>query len=352
MQRAWIEVDLDALRTNATLVAARCRVPLLPMVKANAYGLGAVAVARALLETRPWGFGVATVEEGAELRDAGIELPIVLFTPPLPESFPRIRSLKLTPALGDPVVLSCWIESGGGRWHLAIDTGMNRAGVRWDRVRELVALLEQCPPEGAFTHFHSAERRDGSREIQENRFEQALAVLPQRPKHLHAENSPAIEDRAPSRWDLARPGVFLYGVASRSDGELVPRPVAHLRGRVVELRDVEEGETVSYGATWRATGRRRIATVAAGYADGVRRSLGNRGFALLRGSRVPIAGVVTMDMTLLDVTEVQCSRGDVVTFLGSDGGAMLDPNEVAALAGASPYEILVGLGHRVPRLYR
>lgn len=351
MRRAWIEVDLGALRRNASLVAARCRVPLLPMVKAGAYGLGAVAVARALLDLKPWGFGVATVEEGAELRGAGIDCPIIVFTPVLPQSFVDIRRLALTPALGDPVALAHWIESGGGSWQLAIDTGMNRAGVRWDSIAEIVELVRRCPPQGAFTHFHSAERRDGSRELQERRFVSAVAALPVRPRYLHAENSPAIEDRGPSRWDLARPGVFLYGVSSRAEGDIAPLPVAHLRARVVEVRSVQDGESVSYGATWRARGRRRIATAAAGYADGVRRSLGNCGVALLHGQRVPIAGVVTMDMTMLDVTGVECAVGDVVTFLGRDGAAVLDPNEVAATAGASPYEILVGLGQRVPRLY-
>ena len=143
---------------------------------------------------------------------------------------------------------------------------------------------------------------------------------------LHAENSPSIERQSPSPWSLVRPGVFLYGVGGGDGSGVVPRNVASLRARVVEVRDVPEGETVSYSAAYRAIGTRRIATVAAGYADGYRRSLSNRGTALVRGRRVPVAGMVTMDMTMLDVTGERCDVGDVATLLGTDGDELLDVN--------------------------
>ena len=153
----------------------------------------------------------------------------------------------------------------------------------------------------------------------------------------------------PSRWSVARPGVFLYGVGSGSGVE--PEPVAHLRARVVDTRVVRDGETVSYGATWRASGTRRIATVPVGYADGYRRNLSNRGTALLRGRRIPVAGRVTMDMTMFDVTGTDAALGDVVTLLGSEGGQVITVPEMAAAAELSAYEILTGLRLRLPRRY-
>lgn len=349
--RAWVEVDLGAVKRNAELMARRAGVPLLPMLKSDAYGLGAIPVARALEPLGPWAFGIATVPEGRELRRAGVERPLLLFTPVLPAEFREIRELSLVPTLGDPSSIARWIEGGGGRWHLAIDTGMSRAGARWDRVGELADLLRAHPPEGAFTHFHSAEVSADSVTVQCRRFEEALGAMPARPQHVHAENSPALERRSPSPWTLARPGVFLYGVGGCSGAEVRPEPVAQLRARVVELRELQSGETVSYGATWCASGVRRIATVAAGYADGLRRSLSNRGAALVRGRRAPIAGIVTMDMTMLDVTEIPCEIGDAATLLGRDGTDELSIDEVARTAEVSPYEFLVGLRLRAPRVY-
>jgi alanine racemase len=161
-----------------------------------------------------------------------------------------------------------------------------------------------------------------------------------------------VEGRAPSRWTLCRPGVFLYGVATRVNSPLVPEPVAAIRARIVELRTIGEGDTVSYGAEWRAPGVRRIATVPVGYADGYRRSLGNRGIALLAGRRIHVVGRVTMDMTMLDVTDTDAALGDVITLLGRDGEDVITASELAGLAELSPYELLTGLRQRLPRLHR
>lgn len=347
--RAWVDVDLGALLRNGAAFAARAGVRLLPMVKADAYGLGAVPVARTLERLDPWGFGVATVEEGEELRQAGIARPIVVFTPLLIEELDAAARARLTPALASPDAIRHW-RSSGLPWQLAIDTGMGRAGVNWNRMMEIVDAVRESPPEGAFTHFHSADVSDESRASQEERFRRAIDALPARPGMLHAENSAAVERRGKSPWSVARPGVFLYGVNIERTG-LPAEPVASMRARVVDLRDVDDGETVSYGATFRATGRRRIATLAVGYADGYRRILGNRAAVLLRGARVPVVGVVTMDMTMLDVTEVECRIGDVVTLIGATDGQQLTVAEVAGFGGLSPYELLTGLRGRLPRRY-
>ena len=350
MTRAWVEIDLGALCRNGAAVAARAGVPLLPMVKADGYGVGGLRAALALDALDPWGFGVATVTEGDELRRGGITRPIVVFTPILRTEIDALRRSDLTPALGDPAVIESWARTGRA-WHLQVDTGMGRAGMRWDAVADHRELLARTRPDGVFTHFHSAELEDGSRDEQERRFASALADLPERPALVHAENGAAVERRAPSPWSLCRPGIVLYGVSCCDDGPLVPERVASVRARIVELRTLADGEPVSYGATWRARGERRIATVPVGYADGYRRSLSSRGVALLAGRRIPVAGRVTMDMTMFDVTGTDAALGDLVTLLGRDGGDAIGVGELAALGDLSPYELLTGLGQRLPRRY-
>lgn len=352
MRRAWVDVDLGALLRNATAIATQARVPLVPMVKADAYGLGAVRIARTLERVDPWGFGVATITEGEELRQAAIARPIVVFTPLLPGDFDAAVRANLTPALGDRASIEHWVEIAGGRpWQLGIDTGMSRAGVQWDEIDSLRDLLTNHPPQGAFMHFHSAERNDESRARQEERFASALARMPIRPRMIHAENSPSVEHRGPSQWSVVRPGVFLYGVGSGNDADIEPDAVASVRARVVDMRTIHDGETVSYGATWRASGARQIATLAIGYADGYRRVLGNRASVLLNGRRAPVVGVVTMDMTMVDVTDIACEVGDVATLIGTDGGERIDVSEIARIGQLSPYEVLTGLRGRLPRRY-
>lgn len=350
VRRAWVDIDLGALRRNARAFAARAGVPILPMVKADAYGLGAVRVARALDAEDPWGFGVATVTEGEELRRAGITRPIIVFTPVLAEDLDGAERSNLTPALATAATIKRWTPTQLP-WHLDIDTGMNRAGLRWDEVDSLRDLISAYPPAGAFTHYHSAELPNGTLDEQTRRFEQALEALPARPGILHAENSPAIERCGRSRWTFARPGVFLYGVNNLADPPIHSEPVVSLRARIVEMRTVHAGETVSYDGNWTAPSRRRIATVPVGYADGYRRILSNRGMGLLRGRRVPVVGNVTMDMTMFDVSDVPCDIGDVVTLIGADGGDVITVVDIARLGEFSPYEVLTSLKSRLPRRY-
>lgn len=348
--RAWIHVDLGALVANGRSIAAHARRPILPMVKADAYGVGAVAAARALEALDPWGFGVATVEEGRELRAAGVTRPIVVFTPVLLEELPAARDARLTPALHHPEAIRAWAGSGLP-WHLSVDTGMNRAGIAWYDVGELRELLVNAPPEGVFTHLHSVELPDGSAERQLARFRDALAALPVRPALVHAENGAAVQKHGASEFSLVRPGIFLYGVDVPELGGPSARPVAHVHARVVDLREVRDGETVSYLQTYRAVGHRRIATLALGYGDGYPRALSNRGWAIVNGRRAPVAGLVTMDMTMLDVTDVPCAVGDVATLLGDRATGAPDVAELAFHADMSPYEVLTRLRGRLPRLY-
>lgn len=349
--RAWIDIDLGALLRNGKALAVQSQKPLLPMLKADAYGLGAVPVARALEALDPWGFGVATVEEAEELRGAGIVRRIILLAPPAgPSQFDRIRAAAVIPTLGDARSVLAWHRSGAGDWHLSIDTGMNRAGIRYDNIDCIADIVRVCPPAGACTHFHSAELDNGTLAQQTQRFRDALAALPSVPGVLHVENSAAIERASPSPWSFSRPGVFLYGVGS--GGAIAPEPVVSFRARVVAVSDLNVGDTVSYDATWTAARPTRIATVAAGYADGYRRSLSNAGSILVNGHRTKVVGTVTMDMTMIDVTDVPCDIGDIATLIGRDGDHELRIADLATASGLSPYEILTGLRARAQRAYR
>jgi len=352
LDRAWMDVDLEAIARNARTSQHRAGVPIIPMIKADAYGLGAERVAKALEPLEPYAYGIATITEGRALRRAGIIRPLIVFTPLLADEYPAARELALTPTLGSAEEITRWCEAGADQWQLSIDTGMSRAGVPWRETGALAPILERHPPAGAFTHFHSAELDDGSMAEQEQRFRDAIATLPARPPVLHTDASAAIVRHGRSEWDAIRPGIYLYGVGSGAGPELDPRPVVQVRARVVETRWIEPGDSVSYDATYRAESRRRIATIPMGYADGYPRALSNRGLALMSGGTVPIVGLVTMDMIMLDVTDTECQPGDEVTLIGSGArGQSIGFEELAKLAGMSYYEIMTGLGSRLERYY-
>lgn len=351
LRRARVEIDLGAVQRNAAAVARRAGVPILPMVKGDAYGLGVKQVVSALEKLNPWGYGIASVDEGEELRDAGIVKPIIVFTPLLESELKRVRGAKLTPTLGYRDEIDAWRRVGGGPWHFAIDTGMSRAGIPWREVEQVRSLLELMPPEGAFTHFHSAELDDGSMDSQEKLFRDSVASLPSRPRLLHTANSAAIARQGRSVWDLVRPGIFLYGVGSGRSAGIQPEPVIHLRAPIVEIRELQAGDSVSYDATFRVDRPARIATLAVGYADGYPRALSDVGSVLVSGALATVAGRVTMDMTMIDITTIKCAIGDTVTLIGRSGDTVLTVERVADDAGMSPYELLTGLRSRVERVY-
>ena len=351
--RAWIEVDLDALVDNARTVARAAGARLLPIVKANAYGVGAVAVCAALEPLEPWGYGVATIEEGAELRAAGITRPVLVFLPARAQLFDQYEHHRLTPALGDAGTIAEWTARGEQSFHVEIDTGMGRSGVRWDEVDALGPAVDTPSFEGCYTQFHSADRTDGSAERQLERFLSAVERLPRRPALLHVANSAAALRGAAFAFDLIRPGVFLYG-GSPGDGLAQPRPVVSVRSRVLSVRRVRRGESVSYNASWIAPHDTVVATLGIGYADGIRRLLGQSGQAhvLLRGKRCPVVGLVTMDMTLVETGALDVQVGDVATLIGAEGKERITLEEFAAWSGALQREFLTGLGPRLPRVYR
>jgi alanine racemase len=350
--RAWVEVDLAAVVENARTAARVSGTRLLPVVKANAYGVGAVAVSKALETLDPWGYGVATVEEGAELRAAGIARPVLVFMPVEAALFEQFERFGLTPALGEPEAIARWTARGSRPFHLEIDTGMGRSGVRWDEIERVRGVADTPALEGCYTQFHSAERSDGSLERQAERFLEAVRQLPRRPPLLHVANSAAALRGRRYAFDLVRPGVFLYG-GSPGPWAPEPQPVVSLRARVLAVRRVAAGESVSYGALWTAQRPTAVATLGIGYADGVRRSLGlsGRGGALLGGARCPCVGAVTMDLAMVATGERSVAVGDVATLIGESDGARITLDEYASSADELQREALTSLGPRLPRVY-
>lgn len=361
--RAWVEVDTAALRANYRAVADRvgARTGVIPMVKSNGYGLGAELAVRTLDPLEPLAFGVAAASEGASLRQAGITRPIIVFTPLSFEALEVAAANRLVPAISSLPQLERWAALRGGPFHVEIDTGMGRAGFDWretaqwaPRVRELAD--ESVPWQGVYTHFHGADAAAATAAAgQWQRFRDALGQLPVSAEDLivHACNSAAALRWPDYGLDAVRPGIFLYGgqpapgVAEAG----IPEPVASVRARVVLVRDVPPGSTVGYGATHVSREWERWATVAIGYGDGLRRELGNRGQALIRGRRVGVVGRISMDMTVVDVSGLSAiEAGDVATFIGAEGEEEILVDEVAAQAGTISYEILTGLTPRLPRL--
>jgi alanine racemase len=347
--RAWLEVDLAALRRNARRFQELIAAPLLPMVKANAYGLGAVAVATALESVNPWGYGVATADEGAALREAGISRPILVFTPLRPAAIDFLMHHRLIPVIGDLEALDAWLSGGGGAFHVEIDTGMSRSGFRWHDETLIGALGQRLASasgfQGIFTHFHSADSDPAATVEQADRFEEVLGALGSRPSLVHLSASAGAQWGAEYGIDLARPGIYLYGGRA---GTLQPEPVARLCARVVALRRLRPGDTVSYGALATVETATTIATLAIGYGDGVPRSLGSHGMIEINGMVVPLVGRVTMDMIMVDVDDRAVALGDVATIFG--GLVALD--DQAGFAGTNSYELLTAISPRVARRYQ
>ena len=348
-QRAWVDVDLGALVANARAFQAMADAPLLPMVKANGYGLGAVPVVRALERVNPWGYGVATVEEGLELRQHGITRPILVFTPLVAFLAPACLAAGLRPSIGDLAALEAWVRLSDAPFHLEIDTGMHRSGVPWDdagQIAEIAGLIGAARGwEGLFTHFHSAEHDLPSVRLQWARLHETLRALGRPPRYIHAANSGAGVADLVLDADFARPGIYLYG---GNVGNRAAHPVAAFRARIVAVRRVAGGETVGYGATWRASRTTTIVSVAAGYADGFHRRLADHGRVEIGGAIHPIAGPVTMDLTMVDVGDLPARIGDVATLFGG----LVSLDDQAAAAGTIGYELLSALGPRVVRRYR
>lgn len=360
----WIEIDLDALAHNLRVVRAHLSgARVMAVVKADAYGHGAPAIAQRLQREGADWLGVSLVEEGIELRAAGIRLPILVLAGFAPRQAEALLDHNLTPALFrlDQVAALDDAAARRGRTaeaHVKIDTGMGRLGLpaaQAGAFAERLKLAHALNITGAFSHFPSADTPgDASTARQTQAFLMAVSALKAAglaPSDLHLANSPAILDHRATWMSLARPGLLLYGY--HPDGcvkTLAVRPVLSLRSAVVDLRDLQAGDTVGYGRTFKAPGPVRIATLGIGYADGLPRAAGNHAEVLLAGQRAPIVGRISMDLTTIDVTAMpQTAIGDVATVIGDQEGVRLGADVLARACGTIPWEILARLGPRLPR---
>jgi len=361
------EVDLGALRKNVDLLAAELgpSVGIMAVVKADAYGHGAVACARAI-ERKVWGFAVSLVEEGVELRRAGVAAPIVVLGSCYGLSHRDVVAYRLTPVVTEPSDLVRFARAvedlghaGKLGLHLKIDSGMSRLGVRPEMLAPFLEELARFPSlelTGLCTHLADADAGDPevSRRQLAN-LESARTRLHQagfHPTVTHVANSAGTVRFVDARADLVRPGLALYGYSPGPRAAWVGlSPVLSLRSRVVSLRQIPTGTAVSYGGMFVAARPTMVATVPIGYADGYSRRMSGQAQVLVGGRRCPVLGAITMDMCMVDVTDTTCKLGDDVVLIGAQGQARISVDELATWAGTIVWEICCGVSKRVPRAY-
>jgi alanine racemase len=378
------EVNLANLRHNYRVLEAHLakmesanpglkRPKIWGVLKADAYGHGASAVARTLERAGIPGLCVALLEEAIELRSAGIKLPILVmggYFGPRRAGIEEMFEHSLTPVIYDAAEIERiatvirFSDREPLRVHLKVDTGMGRLGVsprELPGVLDALARFPQVELHGLMTHLACADADElGTTEEQLRRFAEIRGQIQARglrPRVLHAANSAAMIRMPQASFDAVRPGIALFGVAPRPG--LLPelRPIMRVRSEIVAMRTIAKGEAIGYGHTWRAERESRIATIPMGYADGLDRALSNKGHALVQGRRVPIAGTVSMDLTMLDVTDAPNARvGDECVLLGAQEGALgkdaITADEVAEKTGRISWEVLTSVSRRVPRFYR
>jgi alanine racemase len=367
----WAEIDTDALAANFHVVKQHVGpdVSVMGVVKANAYGHGAVECARRLeREGADW-FGVALPEEGIELRTAGIAKPILCLAGFWGEQAAACLEHRLVPVVYRLEMVEALDRAARERdviadVHIKIDTGMGRLGVRFDELAEFVRTLknfQNVRVDGVMTHFAAADEPSCGPLTQDQivRFENAVTVFRKhgfQPTYRHLSNSAAIFGQPAASGNMVRPGGVLYGlwrdILALGDREVQLRPVLSLHTRIVLLKWVPPGETVGYGCTFEASQKTLVATVPIGYDDGYMRALSNRGHSIIRGTYATVIGRISMDLTIIDVTNVPgVEVDDEVVLIGARDGLSVTAEEIARTAGTLSYEITCGIGQRVPRIY-
>lgn len=367
----WAEVDLDALAWNYRAVCGSvgAGVKVMGVVKADAYGHGAPACARRLAREGAEWFGVATPEEAFELRRAGVGQSVLSFGGFWEGQAEECLSTRVTPVvyrLDMAASLDSAARAAGvvADVHVKIDTGMGRLGVRYDEAAEFaegMRAFENVRVDGLMTHFAAADEpaRDCFTEEQLKHFREAVAAFRERgysPTYEHASNSAATFAHPEARFRMVRPGGVLYGlwrdVLPPTAEPPALRPVMSVRSRVILLKRVHAGETLGYGCTYEAAREMVVATVPVGYADGYVRALSNRGRVAVKGKLAPVVGRVSMDLTIVDVTDVEgVEVGERVTLMGADGELSIPAEDIARTANTISYEVTCGISQRVPRRY-
>ncbi|MGI9109122.1 MAG: alanine racemase [Opitutales bacterium] len=368
--RAWVEIDLPAIDRNVGRIkqALPPHVRYVAVVKANGYGHGMPEVATRLLQAGVDCFAVANVAEAAKLREVGHDADILVLSPTLPGELPRALALGLDltlNSLDEARALAAAAAKSGlkAKVHVKVDTGMGRAGVWHEQAAELFAFVQAAAGfewRGVYTHFSDADSDAAYTAGQRAIFLQLLELIPSAVRAglmIHADNSAGLESfSATAPFNAVRVGLMQYGLPPSAGSFLAslrPEPVLSFHARVVLVKDLPAGTAVSYNRTKVLTRPTRVAIVAVGYGDGVPTAASNRGCFLVRGKRCPILGRVTMDQTIVDVTEVSgATVGDIATILGAQGADRISVAEFCAWSDCIPWEALCTLTQRVQRVYR
>ena len=368
----WAEIDLSAIKHNLgqikRLIGANRKgaVKIMAVVKANAYGHGLIEVARALQNLDIHYLGVATLDEAIALRQAGIKLPILVLGSILPEEVNTALDYEIALTVCNKELAYALSKKARATnkkvsVHIKIDTGMGRIGVWHERALEFMKMLKDMRNiyvEGIYTHFASASRDKFFTSYQLQAFENLLEKLAQegiRFPYRHAANSIAMVDLKRSHFNLVRPGIVIYGIyPKRSFARILKlKPVLSLKTKIVYLKSLPAGRSISYGRTYIAEKATRIATLPIGYADGYGRILSNRACALVKGQKALVVGKVTMDQTMINVGHIKGVKlGDEVVLIGQQGKLKMRAEEIARVSKTIPYEIVCSITNRVPRVYK
>ena len=367
--RIYAEVDLDAIRHNISSIKNNIpsSVRLMPVIKADGYGHGAVEVARAVDDLSDM-FGVATIEEALELRGVGIKKPILILGTLSANHFEEavlndISVNVYTEAMAASLSKAALKLKKEARIHIAVDTGMNRIGISCnDEGLELahrISSYDGLYTEGIFSHFATADEEDKKVAFnQRKKFDMFCKKLLQKgvkPEYIHICNSAASCDMSDNCYSIIRPGIIIYGLypSDEVSKRFNLKPALELKSHVSYIKNVDAGEGISYGHTFVTSSKRIIATIPVGYADGYPRALSNKGRVIIKGKYAPIVGRVCMDQFMVDITDIDgvCIE-DTVTLIGKDADAEITADEIASLCNTINYEIICGIGKRVPRVYK
>ncbi|MDO5344889.1 MAG: alanine racemase [Lachnospiraceae bacterium] len=368
--RVYAKIDLGAIEENFYRMKANLRpgTKMVAVIKTDGYGHGAVEIAR-LTEVWDyiWGFAVATVEEALELRQAGIQKPILILGFVFPEHYETVARQELRPAVFKLDMARQLSEAAVHigktiKMHLALDTGMTRIGFPdTDQAVRLIQEINRLPgleTEGLFTHFARADEADKTNARKQlerylafaGKLEAAGVTIPMK----HCSNSAGILEMPEANLDAVRAGITIYGIYPSDEmkrDQIKLKPAMELKSHIAYIKEVEAGVPVSYGGTYVTEQPMRIATIPVGYGDGYPRSLSNKGYVLINGKRARILGRVCMDQFMADVTDIPARELDEVTLMGRDGTELLSVDTLGALSGRFPYEFVCDIGKRVPRIY-
>jgi alanine racemase len=363
-RKTYAKVSLSALKYNAEKLSKALPKgkKLFAVVKADAYGHGIVPCSKAFLDGGAYGLCVAMAEEGAFLRESGIQSPILVLTPQNREGIMLAAANKLIISLHSLDSVEYVIQAsktyGDVELHIAINTGLNRDGFNsLEDLQQALAALQNCQNfskihiTGVFSHFADAENKNEDFSLMQiEKFKRYLEVLP---KNLlvHMSASAAAQHYPQALFDAVRCGISLYGY-SPFDTSIKLKPALSVEAEINGVKTIRAGEYVGYGCTYKAKKETKVATLSIGYADGISKNLSNKAFVIVSGKRCPIIGSVCMDQIMLDVSEVKCVKaGDIAVLIGSQGDDFISAEEMAKHSGTIVYEVLTSLSQRLPRKY-